>query len=280
MRTVSLLPEFMLSDAGMVAVAQVHDQIDSLHSDIENLFLYNIDQLPMSFVRYLAWQYRIEAWQDLETESAQRDAVRNAIELHRKKGTPWAVEHAVSRLGYESVILNEGSGFGTYDGTYTYSGAKQYGADDTWPLFQVCLDLSDHPFDEAVRDRIYRAVNTYKNLRSHLEYLCWPVSITMEALSAPSYPIDRVAFGTNGDPGPVEALENQFDKPVVSVQEEGGVITVAWNLLATEANGMDIREFGLLTDQGDLYIRSVRTQALEKDETLALDGTWTVAVPE
>ena len=47
-----------------------------------------------------------------------------------------------------------------------------------------------------------------------------------------------------------------------------------FSLGASEANGMGIQEFGLITESGLLHARKVRGGVLVKDADLSLSGTW------
>jgi hypothetical protein len=53
-------------------------------------------------------------------------------------------------------------------------------------------------------------------------------------------------------------------------------VQFAFSLGSTEANGVAISEFGLLTAGGALYARKTRTLPLNKDTDLTLSGTWTI----
>lgn len=91
--------------------------------------------------------------------------------------------------------------------------------------------------------------------------------------------IDRIAFGTNqstptpGDTGITSAYIKQvqaFSYPAL------GQVEIAWNLLVTEANGMSIGEFGLLTADGTLFARKHRTKAIEKESDISIEGQWLI----
>jgi hypothetical protein len=46
--------------------------------------------------------------------------------------------------------------------------------------------------------------------------------------------------------------------------------------IATECNGMAIREFGLVTVNGSLFARKVRESPLHKDADVSIEGEWSV----
>lgn len=54
-------------------------------------------------------------------------------------------------------------------------------------------------------------------------------------------------------------------------------VQFAFSLGTTEANGVAISEFGLLTASGALYSRKTRTAPLNKDSDLTFQGNWTIS---
>lgn len=95
-------------------------------------------------------------------------------------------------------------------------------------------------------------------------------------------PVTHVAVGTNGTAptGQDEATTNSFIKPLLSVKRTSPtVIVCTFQILTGDANGLDIREFGLLRSDGSLYARRTRGgKVIEKDSDIEIDGEWTLFV--
>jgi hypothetical protein len=91
--------------------------------------------------------------------------------------------------------------------------------------------------------------------------------------------IAYIALGTNGtppDPGDTEITE-PFVKAVESAGYPApGQVRFKWRVAENEANGMAVREFGLLCADGTLYARYVRKEPLNKDSDFLLEGDWTI----
>lgn len=91
--------------------------------------------------------------------------------------------------------------------------------------------------------------------------------------------VTTIGFGTSGT-APVAgntALTNSFTKAIDSVSyPASNQVQFNFSLLSTEANGKDIWEFGLLTGDGSLYARRVRTGALSKQSDISLTGSWVI----
>ncbi len=75
-----------------------------------------------------------------ESDQARRRLIKGAYELHRYKGTPWAIREIVRRLGFGEVQIIEGlsgidrSGRARRDGVYYHS------ANDYWAYYRIRLD--------------------------------------------------------------------------------------------------------------------------------------------
>src|SRR3984957_8009279 len=136
--------------------------------DLTTLLVYRIDSVVADALPFLAWQFDILSplWQliapvalgvdaltnidlliDVDnliesgglvtelalTEAAQRELLKNAIALHRFRGTPWAVKQALASLGWATVSLLEGQ---------TSWGGVAYPANQGWAVFRVMIDLA------------------------------------------------------------------------------------------------------------------------------------------
>jgi hypothetical protein len=88
-----------------------------------------------------------------------------------------------------------------------------------------------------------------------------------------------IAVGTNGDAPTVSDTEitEDFTKAVDGFEYPAdGQVQVNWKLLVSEANGMAIREFGLLTEDGTLFARRVRANPIYKESDISIEGKWII----
>lgn len=117
----------------------------------EALLISRIDYLPESVLDLLAWQYHVDIYEPLSLPIEQkRKQVKNAILLHRHKGTPWAIKQALNNLGYDQVRIIEWWDMSTDPHTF---GVKLY------------------PFSENKMRDAERIITEYKPIRSHLVWL-------------------------------------------------------------------------------------------------------------
>jgi P2-related tail formation protein len=181
-----------INDARGQALLQIVERLATI--DLTPLLVYRLDSTPDSALQMLAWQFDILApqWQlaaqtaesidiladvdsltDIDTLSSTassagasdydswRSLLKNAIPLHRIRGTPAAIKTALSSLGWTSVALLEGQ---------SSWGGTQYPASQGWAVFRVVIDL---PTGQPVRSddsaRIRSAVNFFKPVRALLD---------------------------------------------------------------------------------------------------------------
>ena len=69
---------------------------------------------PASLLPWLAWAVSVDDWQDAWPEQIQRQAIEASFEVHRYKGTPYAVQRALDSLGIRTEVVEwwepQGSG--------------------------------------------------------------------------------------------------------------------------------------------------------------------------
>ena len=91
--------------------------------------------------------------------------------------------------------------------------------------------------------------------------------------------ITKIAFGTNStEPDPSDSIiTDQYAKPISSFSyPENGRVQFNWELGISENNGMAIMEFGLLSENGSLFARKSRMNAINKGSDISLEGSWTI----
>lgn len=141
---------------------------ESLQADMTPLLVYLIDIVTADALPFLAEQFHVlgdEGWALAESDDARRRLVKGAIELHRYKGTPWAIREIVRRLGFGEIELIEGLAAKTYDGKSRFMGWQVYGDPSTWPCYRVILN---QPVTRDQADRIRRTLPLFAPARCEL----------------------------------------------------------------------------------------------------------------
>ncbi|MHC8349194.1 phage tail protein I [Pseudomonas sp. RT4P38] len=123
------LPPALAGDERFALLCELlHQALADL--DLNVMLVYLIDLVKPSLLPTLADQFSLldeAAWELAESEEAKRNLIKNAAELHRFKGTPWAIREVIRLLGFGEVTLQEG--------LHTQPGADP----STWPLYRVVL---------------------------------------------------------------------------------------------------------------------------------------------
>jgi phage tail P2-like protein len=124
---------------------------EELKKHIINVLIYpRIDEIEdEKLLDLLAWQFHIEGYEQAQTIQDKRNLIKNAIELHRYKGTPYAIKKVFQALGLDASLQE----WFDYDG-------------DPY-RFKVLVKNTIQ--DEDTYRRLIELINEYKNVRSWLD---------------------------------------------------------------------------------------------------------------
>lgn len=124
--------------------------------DTGNLLVYIIDAVDSSALSFLAEQLDVLGYKGFRlatTEQDKREILKRSIELHKYKGTVWAIKEALKSIGFADVKVNEGIAAGY----------------DHWAKFGIELTNQNVQLNDTQYADILAMVREYKNERSHLE---------------------------------------------------------------------------------------------------------------
>lgn len=136
--------------------------------ELHVLDLYDIDKVPSDVLPHLAEQYHItgnEGWIHADTEEKKRTLIKNAILFHRYRGTKYSIIEALKTLGYPAELTE----------WFEYNGEPYY--------FKVSLQLDKLGLNQDSRTLVIDLINSYKNVRSHLEGLNSSISSIAEPIA-------------------------------------------------------------------------------------------------
>lgn len=91
--------------------------------------------------------------------------------------------------------------------------------------------------------------------------------------------VTKIGFGTNGTApvGGDTALTDLYSRAIGTITyPTSASVQFAWQLDTSEANGLAIMEFGLVTANDALFSRRTRATALNKTSDMSLTGTWRI----
>ncbi|EEE37418.1 pyocin R2_PP, tail formation protein GpI [Rhodobacteraceae bacterium KLH11] len=83
--------------------------LDALEERLFSLPVQMITKDPMTadvgLLDHLAWEYSVDAWDSNWTEDIKRQVIAVSAEVHRHKGTPFAIRKAMSAFGVDIELI-------------------------------------------------------------------------------------------------------------------------------------------------------------------------------
>jgi len=148
-----LLPPSIAGDEKIRALIESADPLfeKALKNAIYTLIYSRIDELPEPILDLLAWQFHVESYELASSIEEKRNLIKKAIELHRYKGTKWAILQVLKALNLSGEIKE----------WFQYQGEPY--------RFKIDLGVQDREITPELRDKLINLINEYKNERSWLE---------------------------------------------------------------------------------------------------------------
>ena len=150
----------MIKDLTPPSIKELQHLVDTFDESFEKLkdevikvlILPRIDEIEDEKVLDLiAWQFHIEGWDLARNIEEKRNLIKNAIQLHRHKGTPFAIKKGFEALNLQADLQE----------WFEYGGEP----------YRFKIYLHTKLKDEKSYIRFAELINEYKNVRSHLESL-------------------------------------------------------------------------------------------------------------
>lgn len=112
---------------------------------------------PAALLPWLAWAMSVDDWDPAWTVATQRQVVAESLAVHRRKGTVWAVKHAIAAAG-DRISLTE------------WFQQDPPGVPHT-ALADV--EVSDRAIDTAMIERLMTTIGNVKPVRAHITLRLW-----------------------------------------------------------------------------------------------------------
>ena len=155
--SISSLPEYQ---GWYNAIMEVLNDVD-----LGKLLVYLVDNVDPVALPYLADQFDVLGYKGMRmatNQLAQRDVIKRAIELHRYKGTEWAISEALATIGFTNVIIKKGIA-----GGYNH-----------WAKFGIDVTNSGVAVTGSALADILAMVNEYKRAVCVLEDVTMGITVT------------------------------------------------------------------------------------------------------
>lgn len=135
------------------ALATTDDRILAIDADVVRR-VTRPDECPSDQLHILAWEYSVDEWDPAWDDDRKRAVIKASFEVHRHKGTAYALDQAIRALGKNARI----------EEWYEYGGHPY--------RFRITVDLQpDQVFTKADMRRLIRLALRTKNVRSYLDYV-------------------------------------------------------------------------------------------------------------
>lgn len=164
-----LLPKSISNDPKIQAASKALDVLFNQVHQAKNKIPYldYIDLLDEPFLSNLAVQFSLhheQVWLLAESLDAKRELIKNAINIHRYKGTPWAIREIIRLLGFGEVKIIEGQKL-SYNAEGIHDGLYVHGAENSWAIYQVILE---RPITNGQAINLKKAIIQMAPVRSEL----------------------------------------------------------------------------------------------------------------
>ncbi|MEO1750734.1 phage tail protein [Thiofaba sp. EF100] len=130
-----IAPDLIALDPRFGPLADLTRRIEQL--PLDGLLTYLVDTVPAHTLPELVRQFHIggiEGGLFAATDDERRRLIRDAIALHRKKGTPWSIRRALAQIGVDAELIEP------RDVRRAYAALNPLLLDGSWRL-----DGSGHP---------------------------------------------------------------------------------------------------------------------------------------
>lgn len=135
------LPPALAGDERFALLCELLDE-SLADVDLNVMLVYLIDLVKPKLLPVLADQFSLldeAAWMLAESREAKRNLIKNSAQIHRFKGTPWAIREVIRLLGFGEVTIQEGLNNQVRDGTISRDGSHVHGDPSAWALYRVLL---------------------------------------------------------------------------------------------------------------------------------------------
>ncbi len=157
---IRLLPAFMQDDEAAIALSKAVSKLISEPSiRIPSIRTWNeVDNLSEAECDELAWELDVDWYDYAYTLDTKRNLLKGSVGIHKKMGTKYAVEKALSAV-YGTAAVEE---------WFDYGGNPYH--------FRVTVDIGNTGLSAETTRQIEEKMWFYKNLRSHCDGIFYTIS--------------------------------------------------------------------------------------------------------
>lgn len=141
--------------------------------------LWNAQTCPEHLLPWLAWAVGVREWSSDWTVEVKRLVIASQMAIPRRRGTVWAVRHAITTLGYAGAQIIEGMPVIQHNGELVRGGYARRNGASRWAHFRVVLDLGEtEGVSAAANQRLIARIEGAKPVRSVLQEISYTATIS------------------------------------------------------------------------------------------------------
>ena len=162
------LPPALRSDPSVVVLSEVLAELLAARpAEIDRLLIYPaIDTLDEPLLDILARDFKVDWWDPEYSLEEKRRTLKDSWRVHRLLGTRAAMETAISAIYPHTQVLE----------WFEYGGEPYH--------FRLHINVSDDNIESDKQRRVLSRLDTYKNLRSHLDTINYRMTARPAAADA------------------------------------------------------------------------------------------------
>lgn len=201
-----------MSGSSLTAASSIDDARTKAHLllgqrlgalDLSRILVYMVNDVDASVLPALSWQFDMSSpLYELLGGSEQRSLIGNAIVLHARNGTPYAITTIMASLGFPNATIQEGQ---------ASWGGSTWPANEGWAVFRVSAPAAA-PINAYVQQTAIAAINFFKPSRCWLDSLWFTAPPQSEAIPLADF------YGVPGQEPPI-ALTDAFSVPLQGVSD-------------------------------------------------------------
>lgn len=162
--------DIIIRDPKYTALAELSKRCKTL--PISQIMTTLVDLLGDEFMPLLAEKWSVTGYDGeflAENDGSKRALIQTSVELHRHKGTPWAIREVLRNLGFGEVLIDEG-GLKKHNGNIAVrNGFHRRGNPNGWADYQ--LIFLSHPVSKKNAEFLIPIIQQYAPARCFLKGL-------------------------------------------------------------------------------------------------------------
>lgn len=164
--------DIIIRDPKYTALAELSKRCKTL--PISQIMTTLVDLLGDEFMPLLAEKWSVTGYDGeflAENDGSKRALIQTAVELHRQKGTPWAIREVLRKLGFGEVEIDEGLQARTYE----HGVVNHIRSEDRWAYYAVRLSKPITNAQSAMIRKVLRNFSPARCTLAVLDYKAAPI---------------------------------------------------------------------------------------------------------